>query len=121
MLQRARGPGSRSVGVSVCDDSHITGEEEWGIRKSEQRVVTLKYRSVTRYLVILPARSRARIASRRPTALPRTRAPRLQCVMAEGSSTAMEVDDAPEMSHKQRNKEAQIASLPWVEKCARCV
>ena len=41
--------------------------------------------------------------------------------MAEGSSTAMEVDDAPEMSHKQRNKEAQIASLPWVEKCARCV
>ena len=39
--------------------------------------------------------------------------------MAEGSSTAMEVDDAPhETSHKQKTREAQIASLPWVEKCA---
>ena len=39
--------------------------------------------------------------------------------MAEGSSTAMEVDDAPrEMSHKEKTRDAQIASLPWVEKCA---
>ena len=39
--------------------------------------------------------------------------------MAEGSSTAMEVDDAPhEMSYKQKTRDAQIASLPWVEKCA---
>eukprot|EP00964_Phaeocystis_antarctica_P016061 scaffold8896_cov67-Phaeocystis_antarctica.AAC.4 len=38
--------------------------------------------------------------------------------MAEGSSTAMEIEDAPEMSHKQKTREAQIASLPWVEKCA---
>ena len=63
-----------------------------------------------------PVEARQASVGALPTSAAPTRNPAI--IMAEGSSTAMEIDDAPEMSHKQKTREAQIASLPWVEKCA---